>query len=105
MFLGGSSPRLSLAIIKYKVFYNLRYFEIILLSKTAIQARPNSRRPPELHFRCFAGALHEDPRERVGLDGVDFHGCGLGTNVSAHLANALANDGVESVLDVIVRSV
>lgn len=49
-------------------------------------------------------AEHEDLRESGGLDGVNVHGCGFDLDVTAHLANSLADDRVESILDVVIGS-
>lgn len=58
----------------------------------------------QLDFVGLACSLNEDLGEDEGLDGVDIHGCGGDVGASAHLADALADDGVEVVFDVVVGS-
>lgn len=92
-----------LFIIENESSYNLRYFKVILFGEEYIPLLARLGQF-QLDPACLTCPFNKDLREDEGFDGVNIHGCGGDVGASAHLADALAHDGVEVVFDVVVRS-
>jgi hypothetical protein len=82
----------------------LRYLAIILLCKTANKTTGGLFRHKGVNFTVLGCCFNKNPWKSGGFNLVDLHGCGLDIDVLAHLADALTNDGIETIFNVVVRS-
>lgn len=94
---------LCLFIIKNEASYNVRYFKVILFAQEHM-GWLGILGQLQLDFVGLACSLDEYLGQDEWLDRVDIHGGGRDVGASAHLADALADDRVEVVFDVVVGS-